>query len=65
MALSSSEAEYIALAEIVKGVLHLWEVQQFATANEDDVPIQIFDNNLGAIELANNLVSSKTSGTSA
>lgn len=62
--LSSCEATYIALADIVKEILGLGQVQQFGTPNKNDVSIQTFgDNqfgdNQGAIKLANNPVSSK------
>lgn len=59
VALSSSEAEYITLTGIVKDHLYLRQVHQFIAPNEDDVPIQVFEDNQGANQLANNPVSSK------
>lgn len=63
--LSSSEAYYIALAEIVKEILHICQASQFITPNEDDIPIQIFADNQVVIETANNPMRAGGRGTSA
>lgn len=54
VALSSSDAQYMALAEIVKYVFYFRHVQRFVTPKVDDIPIQIFEeDNQGASKLAN------------
>lgn len=45
LVLSSSDKEYIALAEMVKEVLYFRQVQQFITPNEHGITIQIIEGN--------------------
>lgn len=54
VALPSSEAGYVVLAEIVKEVLHFCQVKQFITPNEDNVLMQSFEENQCPSVLASN-----------
>ena len=55
VALSSCEAEYVALTEVVKEIL--WLVRHFKALGVDlDIPVFVFGDNTAAIALAKNPV---------
>lgn len=54
-----SEAQYIALAKIVKVALYIRQVQQPITPNEDNAPIQVVEGNEGGTKLPKNPLGSK------
>lgn len=47
------------LVDIVNKVMHLRQGKQFSTPNEDGAPIQVFEDDQGAIKLFNKPMSSK------
>ena len=53
-ALGTSEAEYIALSEVVKKVLFLRHVQEFMEPSMRVGAVNVFEDNEGAIKLATN-----------
>ena len=55
----TSEAEYVAMSEIVKDVLCLRQVQAFIMPSLESNPVGIVEDNQGAIKMANNRHSSK------
>ena len=57
-ALSTSEAEYIALSEGVKEILFLQQVHSFMGPRMDEYCINVFEDNEGALKMANNPISS-------
>ena len=50
----TSEAEYVALSEVVKEVLFLRQVQEFMRPSMRVSAVNVFEDNEGAIELATN-----------
>ena len=58
MVLSSTESEYIALSEVVKGIKLI--IQLLKTMNVNvEMPITIYVDNVGAIWLSNNRTTSE------
>ena len=55
----TSEAEYVAISEIVKGVPFLCQVQAFVMSALESNPVVIVEDNQGVIKMANNSHSSK------
>ena len=58
-ALSTSESEYVALAEVVKEVAYLRQVEIFIKPCMVPYSVEIREDNQGAIMMANNPISSK------
>ena len=52
--LGTSEAEYVALSEVVKEVLFLRQVQEFMEPSMRVGAVNVFEDNEGAIKLATN-----------
>ena len=57
-----SEAEYVAMSEIVKEVLFLRQVQAFIMPAIESNPVNIVEDNQGATKMTNNRHSSKRAG---
>ena len=55
----TSEAEYEAMSEIVKEILFFWQVQAFIVTALESNPVDIVEDNQGAIKMGNNRHSSK------
>ena len=61
MTLSSTEAEYVALGEVTKEVLFMRGILKFIQPNLDESCTTVYEDNQGAIQLANNPLSSSNS----
>ena len=61
ISLSSCESEYISLADCVKDVLFLKQVFGFMSPKNKDKKVVVYEDNEGAIQLANNPLSSSRS----
>ena len=53
-ALGTSEAEYVALSEVVKEILFLRQAQEFMESSIKVGAVNLFEDNEGAIKLATN-----------